>query len=118
MAAKTIKKELNELLSIVDTKLVVTVGKTGIYIGGEKADQARLANLKSEAEFFAESDLWKVINETVKVLAERAMFVDGDSLEFLQKGRSMLYLLDTQKKIVETFKAFVPTPVVKTTAKS
>lgn len=109
MVSKTLKKELNNLLSVVDTKLIVSKHKGVLYIGGEKADQARLANLKAEAQFLQESDLWKIINETVKTLAERAMFVEGDSLEFLQKGRSMLYLLDTQKKIVETFKNAIPT---------
>lgn len=117
MASKVVEKELNKLLSVVDEKLVVSAHKGVIYIGGEKADSARLANLKAEAQFFQESDLWKIVNETIKELAQRAMFVSGMTLEELQKGRSMLYLLDSQKRIVETFKAFVPTPVIKTAGK-
>ena len=103
------KDELNKLLSVVDEKLIVTANKGVIYIGGERADAARLGNLKAEAQFFEESELWKIINQTIRELSQRAMFVNGDSLEFLQKGRSMLYLLDTQKRIVDTFKTFVPT---------
>lgn len=104
------KTELHKLLSVVDPKLVVSFDtKTGtIYIGGQRADAQRLANLKSEAAFFEESDLWNILNQTIRELAQRAMFVDGKTLEDMQKGRSMLFLLDTQKKIVETFKAFIP----------
>lgn len=110
-------KELHKLLSVVDPKLVVSFdSKAGaIYIGGERADAQRLANLKAEADFFMESDLWNILNQTIRELAQRAMFVDGKTLEDMQKGRSMLYLLDTQKKIVDTFKAFVHRPEQQTT---
>ncbi len=105
------KQTLEQLLSIVDEKMVVTFDpKSGaVYIGGERADAAKLNNLKQEAEFFMQSDLWKIINESVKELAHRAMFnADGDLEKLLLKGRSMLYLLDTQKRIVTTFKSFIP----------
>ncbi len=106
------KDELNKLLSIIDTKLVVTEDKAGaIYIGGERADPARLANLHAEAEFFAESDLWAIINQTVRELAHQAMFVSGKEFDDLKKGRSMLYLLDTQSKIVETFRKTIHKPI-------
>lgn len=105
------KQELNKLLSVVDESLIVAFNKTTkkFFIGGVEADPARLANLKAEAQFFEESDLWKIINQTIRELAQRAMFVDGKTLEDMQKGRSMLYLLDSQKKIVESFKTAVPT---------
>lgn len=108
------RDELSRLLSIIDLNLVVALdARTGaVYIGGKRVDTARLANLKAEAEFFGESDLWKIINNTVRELAQKAMFVDGKGLEDLQKGRSMLYLLSTQEKIVDTFKAFIPKPEV------
>ncbi len=103
-------KDLAKLLSVVDPKLVVRLDeKSGaVYIGGERADAARLSSLKAEAEFFAQSDLWKIINQTVRELAQQAMFVNGKTLEDMQKGRSMLYLLDTQTKIVTTFQNLIP----------
>lgn len=116
MASKALQAEVNKLLSLIDDKAVVTLdSKNGaVYIGGERADQGRLAALKSEAEFFLQSDLWKIINESIKELAQRAMFVNGESLDDLKKGRSMLYLLDTQNRIVKTFKGFIHKPVPKT----
>lgn len=103
-------EKLKTLLSIVDEKLVVTLDvKTGaVFIGGKRADIARLSNLKAEAELLEKMDLWNILNQTVKELANKAMFVSGDSLDDLKKGRSVLYTLDSQKRIVETFKAVVP----------
>jgi hypothetical protein len=97
-------EELNKLLSVVDTKKIISLDKASgiIYIGGEPADEGYLKNLKAEAEALLVSDLWKVIYNTPKALAEKAMFIEGKTLEDLNKGRSMLYTLDTQKNILTT----------------
>lgn len=109
-AEELAKKKLNDLLSVVDVNKIVTLDKTHgiVYIGGVKAEAGRLANLKAEAEFILESDLWHLIHETPKELASRAMFVNGETLADLQKGKSMLYTLSTQKNIVDTLKSFTP----------
>lgn len=102
------KIKLNGLLSIVDDRAIITLDTRAraIFIGGERADDSRLHNLKAEAEFFQESDLWKIIYETPKRLAEKAMFTDDGKLDNqLLKGRAILYTLETQKKIVDTFLA-------------
>jgi hypothetical protein len=102
------REELNKLLTPVDEKLIVSFdSKAGaIFIGGERADDGRLTNLKSEANFLMESDIWNILNQTIRELAQRAMFVDGTSIESMQKGRSMLFLLDSQKKIVDIFRSY------------
>lgn len=99
---------LINLLSPVDYRKIVTFDPKNrlIYIGGEKADQTRLKNLKAEADFIIESDLWNLLHETPKELAHKAMFVEGESLDTLKKGRSMLYTLSAQRNIVELFKAY------------
>lgn len=97
---------LNDLLSPINWDAVVTVdSKRGIIlVGGEQLDDSKLNNLKSEAEFFMASDLWKILGETPKALAERSMFIEGDSVDFLKKGRSMLYTLSSQQKVIDTFR--------------
>lgn len=94
--------KLQSLLSIVDDRLIISVNKPGqILIGGVAAEDNELANLKSEAEFLRDSHIWKLIQETPKRLAEKAMFIEGDSIDAMKKGRSMLYLLSTQRNIVD-----------------
>lgn len=111
-AKELCKDEMHKLLSVVDVSKIVGLDKARgiVFIGGKKADDARLANLKAEAEFFLESDLWHLIQETPKELASRVMFVEGQTLADMQKGRSMLYTLSAQKNIVETFKGYIGKP--------
>lgn len=106
-AVEIAKQKLGDLLSPVDLQKIVTLDKTNkiCYIGAERADEGRLANLKAEAEFLTKSDLWGLLHETPKELAQRAMFVEG-GLENLQKGRSILYTLSTQQNIIEVFRSF------------
>jgi hypothetical protein len=98
------EEKLNQLLSAVDTKKIISIDKAGtISLGGEKVDPIVLKNLKQEAEALLVSDLWKVLYHTPNELAQRAMFADEGTLSnLLLKGRAMIYLLDTQKKILET----------------
>ncbi len=107
-----VQKRLLEMLSPIDPRLVVRVDKAGaLHIGKERAPQARLDNLRAEAEFFLQSDLWSLIMETPKELAQQSMFVTGESLDDLKKGRSMLFTLSTQKNIVETLRNTRPAPM-------
>lgn len=103
---KAVNERLVSMLSVVDMSKIVTFRKeTGqLLIGGVLASQAEVANLKAEADFFTESLLWKLIYETPKRLAEIAMFTDGENLATMQKGRSMLYTLSSQKNIVDLLK--------------
>lgn len=99
-------EKLAKMLSIVDEKMIVSASKTGtLLIGGERPDDARIANLKADADFLVESDIWKLLYETPKALSEKAMFCDDGKLDTqLLKGRAILYTLATQKKIVDIFR--------------
>lgn len=102
------QKKLQELLSVIDESQVVALdSKKGlIYLGGVLADEGKLVNLKAEAEFLVNSEIWKIINHTIRELAQRSMFVQGESLDDLKKGRSMLFLLDSQNNIVKILKSY------------
>lgn len=102
-----LEERLSNLLSPIDQSKVISLDKRGIiYLGGKPADDATMANLKSEAEFLLESDLWRVLHETPKELAQKAMFVAGESVDDMKKGRSMLYVLDTQRKAIDLLKSY------------
>lgn len=118
-AQELVLDRFNALLSNVDLHKIVTIDKQRgiLYIGGTRAEEGRLANLKAEAEFIVQSDLWSLLQETPKELAQRDMFVSGDSIETMKKGRSILYTLSTQKNIVEMMKGYEPKPDVHTRKK-
>ncbi len=101
-AVELAEKKLSEMLSVVDMNKVISSNKNGfIYLGTERASDIQLQNLKAEAEFLKNSSIWGIIHETPKELAQRAMFVAGDSLDDMKKGRSILYTLDSQKKVID-----------------
>jgi hypothetical protein len=107
-AEELANQKLAALLSVIDLSQVIAEDKHKglIFLGGVKADPGILANLKAEAEFLTESTLWKVLNNTIRELAQRAMFVAGDSLDDMKKGRSILYTLDSQAKIITILKTY------------
>lgn len=109
-ATELMEKRLNDMLSPVDLNNIVTLDKVHgiVYIGGIRADDLQLNNLKSEAEALTHFSLWKLIHETPKELASRAMFVDSESLDDMKKGKSILYTLSTQKKIIDTMLSYIP----------
>ena len=111
------EQKVAQLLSVVDPRMVVTFNERqgAIFIGGERATEHQLANFKSEAEAITQMDIWRIITESPKELAMRAMFVAGESIDDLKKGRAMLYTLATQQRILDTFKSFVPKKVINNT---
>jgi len=108
-AKELAKQHIENLLSIIDETKIITFNdkEKSVYIGGIRATAEQLANLKQEAEAITQFDLWKVINETPKKLAQNALFIDDGKSEIVHtKGRSMLYLLDTQNRILNTLKSY------------
>lgn len=102
--------KLEALLTNIHEEDVIATKGNVLYLGGKPVDPQRLANLKAEAEFFTNSDLWKVLNETPKELAHRAMFVEDGKLENqLLKGRAILFMLGTQNKVIKTISDLSPT---------
>lgn len=101
-------KKLMEMLSPVDYAKVVYADKMKgtVTINGDRVDEGRLANLHAEAEALTQMDIWSLIYETPKELAHRAMFIDGDNIDTMKKGRSMLYHLSSQKNIIDLFKSY------------
>lgn len=109
-AKELCESRLNEMLSVVDMNHVITVDKQAgiIYFGKERASDLQLTNLKAEAEFLVQSNIWKVLYETPKELAHRTMFVSSESLDDMKKGKSMLYTLDSQQKVVNMLRTYTP----------
>ncbi len=107
-ANELVDDKISLLLSAVDSKRIATFNeKTKQYfIGGELATNEQLAVLKQEADMIKTLSIWPILIETPKELAEQSMFVKGETLADLQKGRSMLYTIATQQKIVELFSGY------------
>ncbi len=105
------RQMLESLLSTIDERKIITFNdkEKSVYIGGVRATVEQLANLKQEAEAIVQFDLWNILNETPKKLAQNALFLDDGKSEIVHaKGRSMLYLIGTQNRILTTLRSYNP----------
>lgn len=111
-ATDIMEDKLADMMSPVDWRYVLNsdVKRGIIFIGSERADDKQLLNLKSEAEMLKASNLWNLLHETPNALAQEAMFKTGADTDAFLKGRSMIYHLDSQKKIIETLISYKPKP--------
>lgn len=109
-ATELSKERLDALLTVIDDRMIISFSEKekAVYIGGKRVtDPGIMQNLKAEAEALAQFDIWKILSETPKRLAQKALFEDDGNSEIVHtKGRSMLYLLDTQEKILATIKSY------------
>jgi hypothetical protein len=106
-AKELANKMLSDMLSPIDEQKIISVTTKGlVYIGGELAEESYLMSLKSEAEMIESTNLWSIMYATLKKHAENSMFVSGETLADMQKGKTMLFTLATQNKIVQTLKSY------------
>lgn len=95
-----------ELLCAVDPESIlteVTTDKGRYYlIGGKQIPSQKLARLKMEANLILETELWKILEHTLRHQAEKVMFTKSTTFEDMITGKSMLHNLDVQDKILNT----------------
>ncbi len=65
-----------------------------------------VAGLKSESEFMLNSDLWRLLEGTIRHMAYEIMFTKSKSFDDMLSGKMLLYHLDMQKKLMEAFKSY------------
>lgn len=102
-------QKLLSMLSAVDYNKVVKLDKTKgiVIIGDTPAEAGRLSNLKAEADFLMQSDIWTLLQETPKELAQQSLFKISESLDDLKKGKAMLYTLSAQQNIVNLLSSYI-----------
>lgn len=106
---ESVEEAVSKLLGFVDEKSIIRYDKDKgiIFIGGERADDNRLANLKSEAEFLLQSDLWKnILTGTVTHIAHETMFVKSTTFDDMKSGKMMLFNLSTIKNILTILSSY------------
>ncbi len=112
-------KKLNDLLGFPNQTYILTHDKaTGnFYLGGKIMEEGQVLELKSEAEFLKKSELWKILSETVKEIAERTMFTNSQTFDDMKSGKMLLYHLSFQNKNIELFRKYEKKVARKTTGR-
>jgi hypothetical protein len=79
---------------------------TQVYIRGEKITPQQLKNLSAEVAFLQESEIWKIMTDTVTSQSNERMFKNAKVIDDMMFGKASLYTIDLQKNILETIKRF------------
>lgn len=105
---EAVEKRLADMLGFADPKDVVSFDKQRgfVFVGKDRVPADRLANLKQEAEFVLNSELWRLLEGTIRHMAYEIMFTKSKTFDDMLSGKMLLYHLDTQKKLMEAFRSY------------
>ncbi len=104
MKQRIINFLFRRLLNAVVLDDVITQNKGVTYIGGKPIGEMELRTLHAEAKALEGFRLWNIINETIKSDALERGWNKSTSMEDLNTGKTMFYVLDLQNSIVRLLK--------------
>jgi hypothetical protein len=104
--SERVNERVASLLGTVDEKKIIkTDEKKGfIFIGDEMVLPEMAHNLKQEAEIIAQTDLWKLMVNTLRASAHKRVFIDSKEINDIMAGKMALYNLSLLEKIIHICK--------------
>lgn len=103
MRQRIINWLLRDLLNAILPDDVVTVGKSGIFIGGKRITDAETAQLRAEAKALRGFRLWSLMTNSVKHVSHDKIFNRSVNFDDVMAGKLMLLNLDTIDGIARLF---------------
>ena len=115
MADKKNKEDKHALLTQVVAELYNTVGPDQVlfkhkrednkevwYLGTRQLTDKQLLNFAQEAEIISKLGLWEEIQNCMKYLSKREMFLKAGTIDDMIGGKMLLFHLNNVNKIIET----------------
>jgi hypothetical protein len=76
-------------------------GKVLVTLGGRRASDQEVLNLKKEADMFEHTSLFKVLTETLRYQAQKSMFLESQrSEDIFISGKFLLHAISTLEFII------------------
>lgn len=102
LTEKELEKRVSETLRTVNPDDVFSFDKTltNLFLGKRKIESTELNDLKGDVVYFRQSNLWKVLNETVRYQAMEVMFTKSQTFEDMRQGKAFLYALDVFDRVM------------------
>lgn len=109
---KNMKEKLKQLLinftlkyllnAVLISDVIKFDKKTGVvYINNQVVTKDEARNLRNEADYFQKSRLWKILIDSPAREAEKKIFIHSLTVMDSVAGKTMLYNVDVQRKILE-----------------
>lgn len=104
LKAKILNAALSHLFRAVVMEDVMTIQKDGrIFMNGDQISDKDIKKFQEEAKMISETDLWKVMIETIRHLSQQKMYTKAISFDDMFFGKAMLYCTDLMVTFVKTF---------------
>ena len=71
-----------------------------LTIQGRVLDKGERQLLREEAKMLVKMRLWSILTNTLKAQAQKTMFEKAETFDDMVAGKTMLYNIDIQEKIV------------------
>ena len=97
---KLIQYLVRNLLAAIPEEAVLTVSNRGWFLNKRKLSPEEVAHLAETCRSFQESEVWKLVHNEIRYLANLQMFEKGIKEENTVFGRAMLYNLEIMEKFL------------------
>ena len=74
--------------------------------GDKVLTKTEIRNLKSQVDFFRESQLYKLLMETPKDKAQQIMFQKSQTYDDMKSGKMLIFAIDILEKILQSIEKF------------
>ncbi len=105
MRVRILNLALKSLFPIFQVENVLSFKKDGVYLGEKKIDEKLLDRLKADARMYHNTELWKIMSETLMQDAQIRMFNNATDFQDMLNGKMVLYTIDIQQKMIEKLRA-------------
>ena len=93
---------VKHLFNTIDENDVLQIkGKNHWYIRGIRLEMDKMERLRTQAQYFKGSTLWKIMNDELKFQSNLRMFERSKSSDDMVFGKATLYLLEVFNKIID-----------------
>ncbi len=76
-----------------------------VYLNEKLIDEKLLDRLKADARMYHNTELWKLMTETLMQDAQIRMFNNATDFQDMMNGKMVLYTIDVQQKMIEKLRA-------------
>lgn len=95
----------SKLLPVIKPEDLIAFTKNGkVFVGGKELAPNELNNLRSEADILGKLQIWDLIVNKLNEKSQKKMYLDAIDATDMIVGKTILYVLNFQKEILDKLK--------------
>jgi hypothetical protein len=99
---------LEDVIKVREKKFILSNGEIRediiFFLDGKQISPLELKNIREEIKFIEHSQLWEILTNSVRDIARLKMNERAESFDDMRWGKSILYVIALQEKIINKLK--------------